>query len=136
MQRYDASLKTQHLHRTARLLSLVLALAVTALFSLVPFKSPRVMFFPPKIAAEVLPTSAIDTTPRPVEYQDALFQDSTLLATVDARQDLKSSWTALLVSVSLFAGIRGQAGLSPWRARQVALPPAVHFRLRAPPLIG
>lgn len=131
MTRHDASLNTQRLLRSARLLSLVLALAVTALFSLVPFKSPRVMFFPPQIAAETHTAPAIDTTPRQSEYKD-----TTVLGTVDGRQDVKHHWTALLAAAPLFAGIRGQAGLCPWRARQVALPPAVHFRLRAPPFIG
>lgn len=133
MRPQDATPNTHDLRRTARLFSLILALAVTALFSLVPFKSPRVMFFPPQIASEThaQKSPTLDTAPRQSEYKD-----TAVLGTVDGRQDLSPHWTPLLSAAPLYAGVRSHAGLCPWRARQVALPPAVHFRLRAPPSLG
>lgn len=116
-----------------RFLALVLAFAVTALFSMVPFKVPRVFFFPPNVALHTPATTdpGLQAPPAGAEYQEAGAMES-----VYGRQDLPSDQTALLPAAPLFAGVRTQAGLSPWKARRIALPPRIHIRLRAPPVIG
>ncbi|HEY9856593.1 MAG TPA: hypothetical protein V6D05_12700 [Stenomitos sp.] len=126
-------LQVQHHLRAMRLMALVLAFAVTALFSMVPFKVPRVFFFPPTLSLEQTTPSdhAIQAVPRVAQYLD-----STALEPVHGLKSIDLPWVALLPLVPLFAGVRTLAGLSVWKARRIALPPPIHIRLRAPPALG
>lgn len=121
-------LKTHHL--AVQLLAVVLAFAVTALFSIVPFKVPRVYFFPPDLQAEAQQPHALKTIQAP--GPDAL--DGVINGTAQKRMDLDPQLDLLLPVALLFAGLRCIASLSSWQARRVSLPPSVHFRHRAPPL--
>jgi len=125
--------RLQHHLRAMRLLALVLAFAVTALFSMVPFKVPRVFFFPPTIALEETAPSnpAVQALPLISQYAD-----STALEPVHGLKSIDLPWAALLPIAPLFAGARTLAGLSAWKARRIALPPPIHIRLRAPPALG
>lgn len=117
-----------------RLLAVVMVFGVTGLFSMVPFKIPRVMFFAAQVALqEVVPASdpGLHALPMGTKYRDPA-----TLETVHGRQDLTPDWTMLLPVAPLFAGTRAPAGLSAWKARRVALPVPIRFRLRAPPAIG
>lgn len=128
----DALRIRDHL-RSWRLMALVLVLAVTALFSMVPFKVPRVLFHMPAIAVQEAPSA------EPILHAHAIsgdYQDATALEPVHGLKSIHPYWAALLPIAPLFAGVRALAGISVWKARPIALPPPVHVRLRAPPVIG
>lgn len=113
-------------------MALVMGFAVTALFSLMPFKVPRVAFFVPTLALEApAQEPGLRAMPLGTEYTDA-----TALEPVHGGKQGHSLWTALMPVSPLFSGVRAQACLSPWKARTVALPPRLHVRLRAPPALG
>lgn len=116
-----------------RLLALVLVLAVTALFSMMPFKVPRVAFF----ASQPTITEALPATPglRATRLAPEV-RHTAAVQMVHGRQDLLPDVMVLLPLAPLLAGVRSQAGLSVWKARRIAIPPPVRFRLRAPPALG
>jgi hypothetical protein len=113
-----------------RLIVMVMALAVTALFSIVPFKVPRVYFFPIDLQARVPQPHILKTIQAPVP--EGL--DGAINGTPQKRMDSDPRADVLLPVTLLFAGLRCLASLPGWTARGVSVPHTVHFRLRAPPL--
>lgn len=133
MQQVDVRLKNQRFYRSMRLMALVMVLAVTALFSMMPFKVPRVAFFEPQPAIQ----SAAPTTPDLRSTRLApVYPHAAAVQMVHGKQDLLPDGMVLLPSAPLFSGTRALASLSVWKARRIAIPPPVRFRLRAPPAFG
>lgn len=133
MQPFESRVQSRHSHRTVRLLALVMVFAVTALFSLMPFKVPRVAFFPPAFALEA--PSSHGPEWRAIPFGTS-YADATALEPVHGLKKSPPFWAALLPVAPLFAGAHTLAALSPWKARRIAVPPPVHVRLRAPPALG
>ncbi|MBO9541023.1 hypothetical protein J7643_10575 [bacterium] len=131
MQRIDSLFKWLKTYRHAmQMLAVVLAFAVTALFSIVPFKVPRVYFFPPDLQAKAQQAPTFKTIQAPAPES----LDGTINGAAQKRMDMDPHADVLLPIALLFAGLRGLASLSSWKARRVSLPHRVRFRHRAPPL--
>ncbi|HEY9899304.1 MAG TPA: hypothetical protein V6D00_09000 [Pantanalinema sp.] len=113
-----------------QLLVVVMALAVTALFSIVPFKVPRVYFFPIDLQVKSQQPPVFKTIHAPVSES----LDGTINGTAQKRMDMDPHADVLLSVALLFAGLRCLASLPGWTARGVCVPRAVHYSLRAPPL--
>lgn len=119
------------LRRSAdRLVILLLALAVTALFSVVPFKVPRVNFAPHVAYAQALHSPAgASMGAAPVDFHDGLVH-----GTVAGKRNASKIWGGSPPAAGRFAGNRSVACRPPVRARCISPPIPYSFRLRAPPL--
>lgn len=129
LQHVDVRLET-HPARSIRWMALVMVVAVTALFSMVPFKVPRVLFVMPQAMVQVA-----EATVRPPSLAPKLAPASAVQM-VHGRQDLHPDGMVLVPLAPLYAGTHALAGISAWKARRIALPPPFRLRLRAPPAVG